>query len=81
MAQSLGRLKVAVFVENVIGRQQTFVRAPDDFAVLQDSGGIAKCAPGALRIFVHVADAQRNRTDLFRHIGQYGKVGLDEIGA
>ena len=74
-----GWLKIAVFVKNVVGRQQAFVRAPDDFPVLQNGGGVAQGAPGAFRIFVHEAHAQRNRADLFRRGFERGEIGLHKI--
>ena len=55
------RFKITDFVENVVGRQQALARAPDNFSVLQNGGGIAQRASGAFGIPVNKADAQRNR--------------------
>ena len=55
--------------------------APDDFAVLQDRGGIAQRAAGALGVFIDVPDAQGNGSDAFRGFGERGQIGADKIGA
>ena len=77
----LGRLKITVLVENVVGRQQAFVRAPDDFPISQNGGGVAQRASGPLGIPVHVTDAQRNRADAPGGFGERGEIGLDKIPA
>ena len=79
--KNFGRFKIAVLVENVVGRQQALVRAPDGFSVLQNGGGIAEGASGTFGVPVHIPDAQGNRARLFRRFHERGEVGFDEIGA
>ena len=76
-----GRFKITVFVKNIVGRQQAFGRAPDDFPVLQNGGGILQRAAGPFGISVHKADAERNRADFAGGFRQRGEIGLDEIVA
>ena len=76
-----GRLEIAVLVKHIVGRQQTFRGAPDDFAMLQHGGGIFQPAAGLLRIAVHVADAERHRADARGGFGERGEIGVNEIGA
>ena len=76
-----GRFKIAVFVKNVVSRQQAFVRAPDDFPVLQDGGGIAERASGTVGVLVHITDAKRNFANAFGRFRQGGEIGVNEIRA
>ena len=78
---AFGRFKIAVFVKNVVSRQQAFVRAPDDFPVLQNGGGIAERASGTFGILVNVTNTQRNCADAFGRFGERGKIGVNKIGA
>jgi hypothetical protein len=57
------------------------VCAPDDFAVLQDGGGIAERASGPFGIFVNATDAQWNWTDAFGGFGERGQIRVNKIGA
>jgi hypothetical protein len=78
---AFGRFKITVFVKNVVSRKQALVRAPDDFSVLQNGGGVAERASGTFGIFVNATDAQGNGADAFGGFGGRGEIGLDEIGA
>ncbi len=77
----LCRFEIAVFVKDIVGRQQTFIRAPDDFSVLQNGGGIPQRASGIFRIAVNIADAQWNRADAFCRLVQRRKICPDKIFA
>ena len=48
---------------------------------MQNGGGIAQRAAGPFGIFVHEADAQRNRADVSGGFGERGEIGVNEIGA
>ena len=78
---AFGRFKIAVFVKNVVSREQAFVRAPDNFPVLQNGGGIAERASGTLGIFTNTTDAQWNGADAFGGFRECRKIGLNKIGA
>ena len=57
------------------------MRAPDNFPILQDGGGIAEGASGTFGIFVNKTNAERNGADAFGGFGERGKIGVNEIGA
>ena len=75
------RFKIAVFVKHVVSGQQTFGRAPDDFSVLQNGGGVLQCATGTRGILFDVAEAKRNFANRFGGFSERGEVGGHKIFA
>jgi septum formation protein len=69
-----GGLEVAVFVEDVVGGQETFPRVADDSAVLAESGGVEEAAAGGGGIFFNGADQRGHAAD---KSGDFGEGGLD----
>src|SRR3954470_20173396 len=58
----LRRLKIAIFVEHVICRQQRLKCFPDRFSPLEQGGGVTKWFSPS-RIAIDVADHYRRGTD------------------
>jgi hypothetical protein len=58
-----GGLEIAVFIEDIVGRQQTLSRHGDDLARLTKRRGIVERAPGARFVEFNGTDERRNLAD------------------
>src|SRR5438445_13742782 len=57
-----GRLEIAIFIENIVGRQKGLVRFTDRFTPLEQSGGVAERFTVTF-IAINESDQQRRLSD------------------
>src|SRR2546430_8340856 len=74
---ALSRLKVSLFVENIVRRQKRFVGFTDWFAAFEQSRGVAK-GFAAPFVAINKPDQQRRLPDACVQLLQYRKILRDE---
>ncbi len=77
----LGRLEIAVLIENVVGRQERLHDPVKNFPVLNHRRGVAQRAARAVGIAVDVAGNERNFTNGLRKEIEAFEAALNEIFA
>ena len=74
----LSRLKIAVLVEDIVGREQHLRAGREDFPMLQKRHGIGRLASGLAFVAAHVADEQARLAGRRGEAFEHGEIVRDE---